>query len=178
MGKMHEIKQTEQLKACPFCGGLAELKEGHHPMIDNANYYRVVCTGCGTTGSMFLDGKVLFAGELYKHISKEEAAEKAVEAWNRREQDDRRTQAEQEQKIFCNSLSADETASMMEAVKLFRYSDCGELRFSGNMARLYGCIPLDSDGDNLLNFLCTLYHYGRVQGIRSERARRKRGQQA
>lgn len=169
---------AETLKRCPFCGGKAELKEGHHPMIDDANYYRVVCTECGTTGSMFLDGKVLFAGELYKHIPKEEASGKAVQAWNRREYDDRRTQAEQGRKIFCNSLEADETAPMMEAVELFRYSNCGELRFCGNMARLYGCIPLDNDGDNLLNFLCTLYHYGQVQGIRAERAKRKRGQQA
>lgn len=85
--------------------------------------------------------------------------------------------AEQEQEASCNTLAADEATSMMEAVRLYQYSSCSELRFCENMARLYECIPLDSDGDNLLNFLCTLYHYGQVQGIRAERARRKREQQ-
>ncbi len=84
----------------------------------------------------------------------------------------KREQAEQE--TFYNTLAADEAIPIMEAVRLYQYSNCGELRFCGNMARLYGCIPLDSDGDNLLNFLCTLYHYGQVQGIRAERARRRK----
>lgn len=61
-------------------------------------------------------------------------------------------------------------APMLEAVKLWEHSDYTEIRFCENMARLYGCIPLDADGDNLNNFLVTLFHYGKVQGIRAERA--------
>ncbi len=172
---MHEIKQTEQLKRCPFCGGDGLVRTCHDGQFSITA--DVICTNTGCHARGRLVTTHIGEGETEEE-AETKARQAAVDSWNRREQDDRRTQAEQERKVFCNSLSADETASMMEAVKLFRYSDCGELRFSGNMARLYGCIPLDSDGDNLLNFLCTLYHYGRVQGIRSERARRKRGQQA
>lgn len=63
---------------------------------------------------------------------------------------------------------------MMEAVKLWEYSSWHEIRFCVNMAKLYGCRPLEADVDNFNNFLVALYHYGRVQGIRAERAKRNR----
>lgn len=161
---MH-VNETESLKRCPFCGGKALLCEKDSPYSSKYRY-QVICLECHASGEDFWSN------------SPEKAARKAMEAWNRRECDDKRAQAEQEREVFCNSLAEDEAAPMMEAVKLYAYSTCYELRFCENMARLYGCVPLDSDGDNLLTFLCTLYHYGQVQGIRAERARRKRGQQA
>lgn len=64
-----------------------------------------------------------------------------------------------------------------EAIRLGRYADYEEYILCWHLANVYGCVPLQTDGDNLYRFLQTLYHYGRIQGIRQERARRKRGQQ-
>lgn len=75
------------------------------------------------------------------------------------------------------SLSVAQVAPIMEARKLYEYSEAHEIRFCKEMARVYGCVPKEGDAENLAGFLTTLYHYGRVQGIRQERARRKRGQQ-
>ncbi len=174
---MHVIEK--HLKSCPFCGGRAKLKTDQFAMNEAYNYYKIFCTECGVSGRMFLDGPTMaFNGHPSRIVPPEEAIRRAADAWNHRESDDRRTQEEQKREVFCNSLAADEAAPMMEAIRLYQYSNCDELRFCGNMARLYGCIPLDNDGDNLLNFLCTLYHYGQVQGIRAERARRKGGEQS
>ena len=74
---------------------------------------------------------------------------------------------------YVSSLSVAEIAPIMEAVKLFEYAGFTEMTFCMNMAKLYGCVPLKSDGNNLNDFLVTLYHYGKVQGIRAERAKRK-----
>ena len=94
----------------------------------------------------------------------------ATGAWNRRSN---AKMQEQERKVYVNPLSVAEMAPILEAVKLYDYSDYSELRFCRNMARVYGCKPLEADGDNLDKFLITLYHYGKVQGIRQERARHK-----
>lgn len=77
--------------------------------------------------------------------------------------------------VYIDALSVAEVASMMEATRLFEYANTDEHKFCVNMAHLYGCVPLKEDGSNLNNFLVTLYHYGKVQGIRAERARRKEG---
>lgn len=45
--------------------------------------------------------------------------------------------------------------------------------FVMNMAGIFGCRLLKSDGDNLYHFLETIYNYGRVEGIRQERKHRK-----
>jgi Lar family restriction alleviation protein len=37
------------LLPCPFCGGPAEMVEGHHNFRD----VKVQCTGCGTEGPLF-----------------------------------------------------------------------------------------------------------------------------
>ena len=66
--------------------------------------------------------------------------------------------------------------AMREAIRLGEYVDCDEYIFCRSMADVYGCIPLRTDGDNLYRFLQTLYHYGKVQGVRQERARKRRRQ--
>lgn len=62
-----------------------------------------------------------------------------------------------------------------EAIHLGEHVTYSEMRFCRAMANVYGCVPLQTDGDNLDNFLFTLYHYGVIQGKRAERARRKGG---
>ena len=81
---------------------------------------------------------------------------------------------EADRRVYIDSLPVSEVAPMMEAVKLWEYSSWHEIRFCVNMAKLYGCRPLEADVDNFNNFLVALYHYGRVQGIRAERAKRNR----
>ena len=68
--------------------------------------------------------------------------------------------------------------AMLDAARLGKYIDGEEYRFCRMMADIYGCIPLEADGDNLYSFLSVIYHYGRIQGIRQERAKRKRQQAA
>ena len=65
-----------------------------------------------------------------------------------------------------------------EAIRLGEYADCEEYIFCGSMANIYGCVPLQTDGDNLYKFLQTLYHYGKVQGIRQERAKKRKKQES
>lgn len=60
-----------------------------------------------------------------------------------------------------------------EAVKLGRNADVEEMMFCKNMADAYGCKPLRSDKDNFNAFLSTIYHYGKIQGVRQERAKKK-----
>lgn len=68
--------------------------------------------------------------------------------------------------------------AMREAISLGEYVNCEEYTFCRRMADIYGCIPLQTDGDNLYKFLSTIYHYGKVQGIRQERARRQKKQES
>lgn len=68
-----------------------------------------------------------------------------------------------------------EAARIMEAVKLGKYATKEHLSFCMGMAHEYGCRPLESDEQNFYRFLCAIYCYGQVQGIRSERGRRKKG---
>ncbi|MBS6396490.1 MAG: hypothetical protein KH452_05005 [Clostridiales bacterium] len=81
---------------------------------------------------------------------------------------------EKAREVYIDALSVAEVAPMLEAARLLNYSDYDELRFCSNMARMYGCKPLEGNSDNLIKFLVTLYHYGKVQGIRHERTRRKK----
>ncbi len=66
--------------------------------------------------------------------------------------------------------------AMREAIRLGEYANYEEYTFCRRMADVYGCIPLQTNGDNLYKCLSTLYHYGKVQGIRQERARKQRRQ--
>ena len=88
---------------------------------------------------------------------------------------ERRAKIEAKQKAHIYSLPAQEKTTLNEAVKLSRYATAQEWRFVYNMAAVYGCIPLETDGDNLILFLTDLYHYGVIMGIRQERARRRKG---
>ena len=47
-----------------------------------------------------------------------------------------------------------------------------EREFVVVMADVFGCRPIDQDGEALYHFLETIYHYGRVEGIRRERGKR------
>lgn len=60
-----------------------------------------------------------------------------------------------------------------EAVKFGGNADVEEMLFCKNMADAYGCKPLSSDKDNFNAFLSAIYHYGKIQGIRQERAKRR-----
>lgn len=84
---------------------------------------------------------------------------------------------EQEREAYIRTLPRVRISSMLEAVELSKHAKKQELFFCNDMARLYGCGPLKADGDNLGNFLVTLFHYGKIQGIRQERARKRRKQQ-
>lgn len=73
------------LKRCPFCGGKAELRKEPHPLNEAYNRYQAVCPECQAAGKVFLDGPTMQIGDRPAEvITEEEAAEKAVEAWNHR----------------------------------------------------------------------------------------------
>ncbi len=68
----------------------------------------------------------------------------------------------------------DNMKNVEEAVKLARRTTCNDLLFVAGMARFYNCKPLNMERDDFLLFLSTLYHYGKVQGIRHERIKRRK----
>lgn len=61
-----------------------------------------------------------------------------------------------------------------EAVKLARRTTCNDLLFVAGMARFYNCEPLNMERIDFLLFLSTIYHYGKVQGIRQERIKKRK----
>ena len=65
-----------ELKPCPFCGGEAELKEKEYAMIGHKVQAYVRCKVCGTTSNYFSENIAYCANE------------KAIEAWNRRAEND------------------------------------------------------------------------------------------
>ncbi len=60
-----------------------------------------------------------------------------------------------------------------EAVKLGEYTIYDEAMVGIKIAEICGCKPLNGDRYKFGAFLGTVYHYGKIQGIRQERARRK-----
>ena len=60
-----------------------------------------------------------------------------------------------------------------EAVRLGKYAIYDEAMIGIKIAEIYGCKPLNGDRYNFSAFLSTVYHYGKIQGIRLERAKRK-----
>lgn len=64
---------------------------------------------------------------------------------------------------------------IMEAVKLGDWTTWDDIQFCIGMAKVYGCKPLEADVWNFYKFLFAIYNYGKVQGKREVRARRKRG---
>lgn len=63
---------------------------------------------------------------------------------------------------------------IMEAVRLGEWVKGDDIQFCIEIAQVYGCEPLKTDIWNFYKFLFALYGYGKVQGKREERARRKR----
>ncbi len=59
-----------------------------------------------------------------------------------------------------------------EAVKLSQKADVDEMMFCKNMAESYG-YSSSSNEFNYLSFLSAIYHYGKIQGVRQERAKRR-----
>ena len=162
-----EIK-LEQLRTCPFCGGHPVMKIADDPFDNGFQIVRITCTQCHTVSNAYSSGKSAFSDHI---TTLEEAKQNAVKAWNNR------YDAEKRREVFGQSLSVAQVAPRIEARRLYEYSEAHEIRFCKEMARVYGCVPKEGDAENLAGFLTTLYHYGRIQGIRQERARRKRGQQ-
>lgn len=160
--------ETEYLKPCPFCNGKAEFRTVEHGDIIVTE---AICTECYSRGQAFSSFKSYIKKGKQNH---ENAIKKAADSWNNREyKSPEMMKLEAAREHYVSSLSVAEIAPMMETVKLFEYAGFAEMTFCMNMAKLYGCVPLKSDGDNLNDFLVTLYHYGKVQGIRAERAKRK-----
>lgn len=155
--------ELKQLKACPFCGGHPVMKIANDPFGNGFQIVRINCTQCHTVSNAYSTGKSVFS----EHITTlKEAKQSAVKAWNNRCDEEKRRE------VFVNSLSVAQVAPIIEAQRLYQYSDVNEMRFCREMARVYGCVPKEGDNENLTDFLTTLYHYGVVQGIRQERAKR------
>ena len=76
--------ETFNLRACPFCGGKAELKVADHPFGD-CLVVRVNCSECHCESNSYQTGMTLgFPGHPSRNVMLGEAKEKAREAWNRR----------------------------------------------------------------------------------------------
>lgn len=60
-----------------------------------------------------------------------------------------------------------------EAIKLGQYAIYDEAMVGIKIAEICGCKPSNGDGHKFGAFIGTVYHYGVIQGIRQERARRK-----
>lgn len=155
--------ELKQLKACPFCGGHPVMKIGDDPFGNGFQIVRISCTQCHAVSNTYSTGQSAFS----EHITTlEEAKQSAVKAWNDRCDEEKRRE------VFANSLSVAQVGMIMEAGKLWEFATIEEQLFCYRMAKVYGCVPKAGNEDNLMNFLTTIYHYGVVQGIRQERAKR------
>lgn len=166
---------TDNLNRCPFCGGKAELKVTDSIFDDGRFMVRVHCTECHCVSNTYTTGQTQgFVNMPSRYVTLEEAKEKAAEAWNRTPKTQQLEQAREE---YINSMPFSKVAAFMkkaqEAADLFKYADIEDSLFCERMMKLYGCVPLESDKSNLITFLITLFNYGKVQGIRVERAKRK-----
>lgn len=173
---------TDNLNRCPFCGGQAELKVIPHPIRDNELVAKVSCPDCHCTGNTYMTGQTMgFKDAPGKYVTLEEAKAKATEAWNRRTTTPGNIgELERKRADYINSMPFSKVAAFMkkaqEAADLFKYADIEDSLFCERMMKLYGCTPLESDNSNLITFLITLFNYGKVQGIRAERAKRRGGE--
>lgn len=78
-----------KLKPCPFCGGEAKLSKVCDSYRTNPtaiiHQFQVICTnGCCITPSY---KSYIFQDESGEVVVRENGAEKAIEAWNRRDDD-------------------------------------------------------------------------------------------
>lgn len=76
------MDNKQELRACPFCGGKAELKMADVYMKD-APY--VKCSQCGIHTSLVPSGRYMqYGGKKDVDVSANELTEKAIKAWNTR----------------------------------------------------------------------------------------------
>jgi hypothetical protein len=61
-----------------------------------------------------------------------------------------------------------------EAVRLGEYAVYDEALIGIRIAEMYGCKPLNGDRYNFSAFLSSIYHYGKIQGIRQERIKKRK----
>lgn len=66
------------------------------------------------------------------------------------------------------------TEDTIEANDLGKHATLNDILFATKMARFYNCKPLNMERTDFLLFLSTLYHYGKIQGIRHERIKRRK----
>jgi Lar family restriction alleviation protein len=70
------MQKSSDLKPCPFCGGKKLLVTGMKDPIWHLYPAEIICTNCD-------------AAVVFQYVSKVEQAQRlAVEAWNRRENDE------------------------------------------------------------------------------------------
>ncbi len=63
----------------------------------------------------------------------------------------------------------------IEAIELSDYHNTIEAyHFLRDVCRIYRCYPKNGDEYNFFEFLNTIFHAGRIEGVRQERARRNR----
>jgi hypothetical protein len=61
-----------------------------------------------------------------------------------------------------------------EAIRLGEYAIYDEAMIGVKIAEIFGCKPLSEDRYNFSVFLSTIYHYGKIQGIRQERIKKRK----
>jgi hypothetical protein len=62
---------------------------------------------------------------------------------------------------------------IIEAVRLGERMDLDEITFCKEMSDVFGCKSLEVDAFNFTLLLGSIYHYGKIQGVRQERIKRR-----
>lgn len=65
------------------------------------------------------------------------------------------------------------TAEVSETVKFREFTTYGELCYVREVARRYGCKPVDCDSFQFYRFLADIFHYGKIVGVRNEREKKR-----
>ena len=83
----NQMKYSEKLKPCPFCGKKAEFRTNTAGTNgENFKYrFNIRCRNCGMNSSHIYDVEITFRNGDFVII--EDERDKAVEEWNRRAED-------------------------------------------------------------------------------------------
>ena len=81
------MKATE-LKPCPFCGGKAEIKDGHLYAIKSVQAH---CTQCNVAMPKVPIDHLMYTNGKQVRLTKDHAIMKTANEWNRRADNDRKT---------------------------------------------------------------------------------------